>query len=79
MSYHYGVSYAGAHRALEDCYINKKVYDCLAREIVNPSEAALKVKVCPRCGNLLKQRTGKFGDFLGCASFPDCKYTRDIN
>lgn len=79
LSYHYGISYAGAHRALADCHINKKVYDYLAKEITNPSEAALKVKVCPRCGNLLKQRTGKFGDFLGCASFPDCKYTRDIN
>lgn len=77
LSYHYGISYAGAHRALADCHINKKVYDCLLKEIENPSEAAKNVMVCPRCGNTLKRRTGSFGDFWGCRSYPDCKYTRD--
>ncbi|MBR3248189.1 MAG: topoisomerase DNA-binding C4 zinc finger domain-containing protein [Clostridiales bacterium] len=77
LAYHYDISYEGAHRALADCHINKLVYDRLAEEIANPSEAALKLKACPVCGNLLKKRTGKFGDFLGCASYPDCKYTRD--
>lgn len=77
LSYHYGISYAGAHRALADCHINKKVYDCLLKEMENPSEAAKKVQVCPRCGNTLKKRTGSYGDFWGCRSFPDCKYTRD--
>ena len=74
---YYGISYDGAHRALADCYINKKVYDCLAKEMANPSESAKRVPVCPRCGNLLKKRNGKFGEFWGCASFPDCKYTKD--
>ena len=77
LSNHYGISYDGAHRALIDCHINKQVYDCLAKEIANPSEAAKKVPVCPRCGNVLRQRTGIYGDFLGCASYPDCKYTKD--
>lgn len=74
---HYDISYDGAHRALADCHINKKVYDCLAKEIANPSEAAKKVPVCPRCGNLLKKRNGMYGEFWGCASFPDCRYTKD--
>ena len=74
---HYGISYEGAHRALADCHINKKVYDCLIKEAQNPSDAAKAVKVCPRCGNILKKRTGKFGDFWGCASYPVCKYTSD--
>lgn len=74
---HYDISYDGAHRALADCHINKKVYDCLAKEIANPSEAAKLVPVCPRCGNLLKKRNGKYGEFWGCASFPDCRYTKD--
>lgn len=78
LSYHYDISYEGAHRALTDCHINKLVYDCLAKEIANPSEAAKQVKVCPVCGNILKKRSGKYGDFLGCASFPDCRYTRKI-
>lgn len=74
---YYDISYDGAHRALADCHINKKVYDCLAKEIANPSEAAKKVPVCPRCGNLLKKRNGKFGEFWGCAGFPDCRFTKD--
>ena len=74
---HYNISYDGAHRALADCHINKKVYDCLAREIANPSEAAKKVPICPRCGNMLKKRNGKNGEFWGCASFPDCRFTKD--
>lgn len=73
---YYEISYDGAHRALADCHINKKVYDCLAKEIANPSEAAKKVPVCPRCGNLLKKCNGKFGEFWGCASFPDCRFTK---
>ena len=78
LSAHYGISYEGAHRALVDCHINKQVYDCLAKEIANPSEAAKNVKICPRCGNLLKKRNGTYGEFLGCASYPDCNYTRNI-
>ncbi|WP_034450131.1 3'-5' exonuclease [Butyrivibrio sp. AE2032] len=79
LAYHYGISYEGAHRALADCHITKQVYDNLAKEIENPSEAAKNVKVCPRCGNILKKRNGKFGEFWGCASYPECKYTRDID
>jgi len=79
LAYHYGISYEGAHRALADCHITKQVYDSLAKEIENPSDAAKNVKVCPRCGNILKRRNGKFGEFWGCASYPDCKYTRDVD
>ena len=74
---YYDISYDGAHRALADCRINKKVYDCLAKEMANPSEAAKRVPVCPRCGNILKKRNGMYGEFWGCASFPDCRYTKD--
>lgn len=74
---HYDISYEGAHRALADCHINKLVYDRLAEEMRNPSEAAKNIPVCPRCGNILKKRDGKFGEFWGCASYPDCKFTKN--
>lgn len=32
---------------------------------------------CPYCGGKLVQRKGPYGKFLGCANFPDCKYTRN--
>ncbi len=78
LSAYYGVSYEGAHRALNDCRINLQVFMNLAGEANNPSEEAMAVKVCPVCGNLLKRRTGKFGEFYGCRSYPECKYTEDI-
>ena len=74
---HYGVSYEGAHRALADCHINKQVYDCLKHEIENPCDAVKQMRTCPFCGNIMKKRNGKFGEFWGCAGFPDCRFTQD--
>ncbi len=34
--------------------------------------------ICPRCNDVLLIRNGKYGKFLGCNSYPNCKYTRDI-
>ena len=32
---------------------------------------------CPSCKKgHLQQRTGKFGDFLGCTNYPSCRYTQ---
>ena len=75
---YYDISYKGAHRAIADCYINKKVYDCLIREMENPSLAALKVKTCPLCGNVMRKRNGAYGEFWGCCSYPECRYTENI-
>ena len=74
---HYGISISGAHRALHDCRMNQQIFEKLAKEMENPSEEAKKIKKCPRCGSPLKLRTGKFGDFWGCTSYPECKYTKD--
>jgi DNA topoisomerase-1 len=36
-------------------------------------------RICPTCGNgRLGLRLGKFGAFIGCSNYPDCKYTRQI-
>jgi len=41
----------------------------------DPPEVA---ECCPECGGILRRRKGKFGSFLGCANFPDCRYTLDL-
>lgn len=33
---------------------------------------------CPQCGKPLVYRTGRFGRFLACSGFPECRYTRNI-
>jgi len=32
-------------------------------------------RACPRCGNDLVIRWGRFGKFISCSNFPDCRYT----
>lgn len=34
--------------------------------------------ICPECGSLLRKRTGKYGPFMGCSNYPECRFTRPI-
>ena len=36
------------------------------------------IEGCPVCGGWLETRMGRFGRFLGCSKWPDCKYTRNL-
>lgn len=31
--------------------------------------------ICPKCGNSLKLRNGKYGQFYGCTNYPYCHFT----
>ena len=77
LALYYDISTEGAHRALADCHMTYQVFEKLKCEMEHPS-ASLTVKWCPRCGNLLRKRSGKFGEFWGCGSFPECRYTEDV-
>ncbi|MBU3930968.1 MAG: type I DNA topoisomerase, partial [Proteobacteria bacterium] len=33
---------------------------------------------CPLCGKLMLARQGRFGKFLGCSGYPECKHTIDV-
>jgi DNA topoisomerase I len=36
-------------------------------------------RACPNCGNgRLSLKLGKFGAFVGCSNYPECRYTRQI-
>ena len=37
-----------------------------------------RVESCPDCPGWLRPQIGKFGRFLGCSNYPDCRYTRNI-
>ena len=36
-------------------------------------------KICPDCGKFLVARFGRFGKFLACTGFPQCKHTEPLN
>jgi DNA topoisomerase-1 len=32
--------------------------------------------ICPQCGGNLVEKSGRFGRFIACSNYPDCKYTK---
>jgi DNA topoisomerase-1 len=34
---------------------------------------------CPKCGEELLMRSGRYGNFIACSGFPKCKYTEQID
>jgi DNA topoisomerase-1 len=36
-------------------------------------------EACPDCGKPLVEKWGRFGKFLACSSYPECKYTKDLS
>ncbi len=44
-----------------------------------PTEDGKDPHICPRCGiGKLGLRLSKFGAFIGCSQYPECKYTRPL-
>ncbi|HUX75798.1 MAG TPA: type I DNA topoisomerase [Anaerolineae bacterium] len=35
-------------------------------------------ELCPKCGHPLIYKYGRFGKFIGCSNFPDCRYSQQI-
>ncbi len=63
--------YEPFHTNLEDKYnkINKK--DIMPEEKSN--------EVCDKCGASMIIKTGRYGKFLACSAFPDCKNIKGMN
>jgi ssDNA-binding Zn-finger/Zn-ribbon topoisomerase 1 len=40
--------------------------------------ASVTSEICPQCGSHMHKRGGKYGEFLGCGNYPNCKYTKQI-
>jgi DNA topoisomerase-1 len=43
---------------------------------VEPEETDI---VCEKCGKKMVIRTGKYGKFLSCSGYPECKNVRSLN
>ena len=42
-------------------------------------KAGVKIgEACPECGGDLLERRGRFGKFIACSNYPDCKYKRNL-
>jgi DNA topoisomerase-1 len=64
-----------------------RFYEAFKKELDAASEGMLSVKgigfptdlTCPECHSRLHIKVGKNGQFLGCANYPECKYTRNYS
>ena len=45
---------------------------------LEPDHEAAEGEVCDACGRPMVVRQGRFGDFLACSGYPECKKTRSL-
>src|SRR5438093_197216 len=64
----------------------KEFYEPFKRDLARAKKEMASEKAgepagepCPDCGEQLLRRRGRFGMFLACSAYPDCRYTRDLN
>ena len=38
-----------------------------------------KENTCPKCGNPVIKKVGKYGYFYGCSNYPSCKFTASFS
>lgn len=74
---YFGVSVQGAHRALNDCVMNRKCYEALGKILLEMRASQPEI-LCPKCGLEMVKRRGKYGEFYGCSNFPRCRGTRKL-
>lgn len=56
-----------------------KNLECKYEEIKDKKkEIKTTDKKCPECGNNLVVKFGRFGEFLACSNFPECRYTSPL-
>jgi DNA topoisomerase I len=53
--------------------------EALGPHIFPPKADGSNPRACPSCeGGLLSLKLGKYGSFIGCSNYPDCKFTRQL-
>jgi DNA topoisomerase-1 len=75
--------FTGAVAETKDLRIKEviDVLDALLNEHNFPPKAdGSDPRACPQCGTgRLGLKVGKFGFFVGCSNYPECKYTRQVS
>ena len=63
--------YTGFHNTLEEAEVSLQ-----GVRIKVPDEVTSEI--CPNCGKNLVVKSSRFGRFLGCPGFPECRFTKPI-
>ncbi len=54
----------------------EKAQDLIEKVEIKDEDAG---KECPQCGKPMVIKHGRFGKFIACSGFPECRYTESIN
>lgn len=56
-----------------------RIDEALSSHLFPEKEDGSDPRICPECGKgKLSIKLGKFGAFLGCSNYPECKYTKPL-
>ncbi len=84
---------AGMETQLDEIMEGKHLWTTIVRDFYTPFESLLKIadkemeKIktdkpagidCEKCGREMVIKSGRFGDFLSCPGYPECKNTKSI-
>lgn len=84
---------AGMEKKLDDIAEDKLTYVKMLKDFYGPFDKKLEEKMgsvekvntekkldkkCPKCKSDLVEKMGRFGKFIACSNFPECKYTQQI-
>lgn len=68
-----------AVKPLQISEVIEKIDEVLSHHLFPPREDGSDPRVCPECGSgRLSVKLGKFGAFIGCSNYPECKYTKPL-
>ncbi len=66
-------------KPLQISEVIERIDGMLAYHLFPPREDGSDPRVCPECGKgRLSVKLGKFGAFIGCSNYPECKYTKPL-
>jgi DNA topoisomerase I len=75
--------FTGAVNEIKDLRVGEvleALNEILGPHIFPPKAEGGDPRQCPNCGaGRLSLKVGKFGAFIGCSNYPDCRYTRQFS
>jgi DNA topoisomerase-1 len=69
----------GDTKDLRITHVIDELESVLAPHIFPPGEEGVDPRKCPSCeGGRLNLKLGKFGAFIGCTNYPECRFTKQL-
>ncbi|HLJ52890.1 MAG TPA: type I DNA topoisomerase, partial [Rhizomicrobium sp.] len=69
----------GDTKDLKISHVIDELNEILGPHIFPPNADGTNPRICPNCGSgELSLKLGRFGSFVGCSNYPECRFTRQL-